>query len=189
MQYNAVLDKQFSGESTTEPVSLVDFKRHLNMLFDTEGSYEFNDDDAYLTILIKQARAIIEAYTGVSLITRTVTAILRNDCGNIELPYGPVGVVASVVDADDVAFSSNTIQGLQFKWLVSPCACYVKVQYAAGYAVVDVPAPLIRAILEQGAFMYKNRGDQQQEYAAANVSICQSAMEEAAPFKRTGFVV
>lgn len=188
MGYNAVLDKQFSDEDTDEPVNLEDFKRHLNMVFDTEGSYEFNDDDTYLEEVLKEARSLVETYTGLSLIARTVTAILRNDCGNIELPYGPVTSVTSIVDNDDVAFADYKIRGLQFKWLESPLTCYAKVEYTAGYAPEDVPAPLKRAIKEQGAWWYKNRGDQQQEFASGNVSLCESAIEAAAPYKRTGFL-
>lgn len=189
MQYNAVLDKQFSDEETTEPVSLEEAKRHLNMVFDTVGSYEFDDDDTYLTETIKQARVMVENFIGCSLIERTVTAILRNDCGNIELPWGPIGDLETIVDEDDVAIETYKIKGLQFKWLESPITCYAKLTYAAGWAAEDVPYDLKRAILEQIAFRYQNRGDQQQEFANADITMCKSAMEIAAPYKRTGFLV
>lgn len=187
MGYNTVLDKSFSDESPTEPVSLEDFKRHLNMVFDSEGSYEFNDDDTYLGELITEARQMIEAYVRCSLISRTVTAIVRNDCGGIELPYGPVvGDITTIVDDEDEAITDYKVQGLEFKWLQSPCVCYAKLTYEAGYTTV--PAPLIRAIKEQGAWLYKNRGDQQQEFANGTIALCESAMNAAAPFKRTGFL-
>lgn len=189
MGYNAVLDKSFSAESATEPVSLTEAKQHLNMVFDTAGSYEFNDDDTYLTDTIKQARVMTENYTGRSLIERTVTAILRNDCGDIELPYGPVGTVSAIVDADDEAITDYKVQGLEFKWLQSPLSCYAKLTYTAGYTAATIPVDLKRAILEQIAFRYQNRGDQQQEFANADITLCKSAMEIAAPYKRTGFLV
>lgn len=189
MGYNAVLDKSFSNEETTEPVSLTEFKRHLNMVFDTEGSYEFNDDDTYLGEVLKEARQMIETYTSSSLIPRTVTAIVRNDCGGIELPFGPVDTITSIVDEDDVAIANYKILGLQFKWLECPKTCYAKLVYTAGYAATDVPAALKRAIKEQGAWLYKNRGDQQQEFANGTIALCESAIEAASPFKRSGFLV
>lgn len=189
MGYNAVLDKVFSDESATEPVTLAEFKAHLNMVFDSEGSYEFNDDDGKLTRILKAARTRIEKYIGISLIERTVTAILRNDCGSIEFPFGPVTGDVTLVDKDDEAISGAVIMGLQFKWLECPRTCYAKATYTAGWAAVDVPEDLKTAIMEEGAFRYTNRGDQQQQFASADTSLCKSALELAAPYKRSGFLV
>lgn len=188
MKYNDVIEVEVVTDLETEPVSLTEVKQHLNLLFDTEESYEFDDDDTYLTSLITQCRQSLEEYTGLSFAEKTLKAIIRNECGDIEIPAGPVITISSIKDSDGdtIATTDYTVRGNQFKWVESPAACYLELNYTAGYTTI--PAPLKRAILEEIAFRYNNRGDQQQEYANANVSLCQSAINLAAPFKRRSWV-
>lgn len=189
MKYNDVIEVEVVTDVEVEPVTLTEVKQHLNLQFDTEGSYEFNDDDTRLTALITQSREELEQYTGLSFGPKTLKAILRNDCGGIEIPFGPVTDLASIKDVDGNTLTETTqyvVRGNQFKWIESPCACYLEVNYDAGYETL--PAGLKRALLEEIAFRYSNAGDQQQQYAAATVSFCQSALELASRYKRTSLI-
>lgn len=186
MKYNDVIEVEVVTDLETEPVSLEEVKRHLNLQFDTEGSYEFDDDDTKLTALITQCREELEQYTGLSFAAKTLKAIVRNECGNIEIPFGPVTTLTNIKDVDGNTLTDTTVRGNQFKWIEYPKSCYLEVNYEAGYETL--PAGLKRALLEEIAFRYSNAGDQQQEYAAATVSICQSALELASRYKRTSMI-
>lgn len=189
MRYNDIIEVQVVTDVTVEPVTLVEVKRHLNLQFDTAGSYEFDDDDTKLTALITQCREELEQYTGLSFSGKTLKAILRNDCGGIEIPFGPVTALTSIKDVDGntlTVTTGYTVRGNQFRWIEYPWSCYLEVNYTAGYTTL--PAGLKRALLEEIAFRYVNAGDQQQEYANGNVSICKSAIELAARYSRKSFI-
>lgn len=180
-------------EPTTEPVALLEAKRHLNLVFDTAGSYEFDDDDTYLTDLIIQCRETVEQHIGVSLAPKTLRAILRNDCGGIEIPFGPIlstDDIGDLKDAEGVIITTDnyTIRGNLFKWIESPVSCYIEVNYEAGYTADTIPKALKRAILEEIAFRYNHRGDETNQFAGENIGICKAAMELAAPFTRKSLV-
>lgn len=168
----------------TEPVSLTEYKAELNMHFEGAAGYDFSDDDLLLTAKLKAAREGIENYTGLSLAPKTLRTVVRNELGGVEIPYGPVTSIVSIKDEDDevITVSDYKIRGNQFKTIESPYSCYLLIEYQAGYATC--PAQLKQAILREAVFSYTNRGDNQQEYAAADISICKAAMELAAPFKR-----
>jgi uncharacterized phiE125 gp8 family phage protein len=194
MKYNDVIETQVVTDVASfsaEPVTLEEIKRHLNLQFDTSGSYVFTDDDTKLQEIAKASREVIEQYTGVSMASKTLKSILRNECGNIEIPMGPVTTLTSIKDVDGVALVSGTgytVRGNQFRWIESPLSCYLEVNYVAGYTKLTIPAGLKRALLEQIAFDYANAGDQQQQYATANVAICESALAKAAPYSRKSMI-
>lgn len=190
MKINDVIEVQVVTEPTTEPVTLTEAKRHLNLLFDTTGSYEFDDDDTYLTDLITQCRETVEQFIGVSLAEKTLRAILKNECGGIEIPFGPVTAIDDLKDSDAVEITSGnyTIRGNQFKWIEYPRSCYIEVNYDAGYDTGTIPKALKRAILEEIAFRYNHRGDETNQFAGDNIGICKAAMELAAPFTRKALV-
>lgn len=144
--YNAVIDVSVV-ESGTEPVTLTEAKAHLHITY--------ADEDTYITSLIKRCRQAISKYTGLSLIDTTVTAILNNGSGGIELPYGPVKTFTSMVDSEDVVIDSYKLRGLDFKYLESPVNDYVKVVYTTGYTTF--PEDLKHAILNEIAFRFENR--------------------------------
>jgi hypothetical protein len=173
---------------TTEPVSLAEIKRALNMQFDTSGAYVFNDDDTYLGELNTRCRSYIENYTGLSLAPKTLKVPVRNELGGVEIPYGPITAITSVVDKDGIV-QTTTTQGNQFKTIESPCSCYLVVSYTAGYAAGKIPADLKQAIIEEVVWRYSNRGDQEQEFANGPVSLCQTSINLATPFKRKSFLV
>jgi uncharacterized phiE125 gp8 family phage protein len=194
MKYNDVIETEVVTDVSSfddEPGTLEEIKRHLNLQFDTSGSIEFDDDDTKLMEIAKAAREVIENYTGVSMASKTYKSIVRNDCGGIEIPFGPVTTLTNIKDVDGVALVANTgytVRGNKFKWIEYPCSCYLEVNYVAGYTKDNIPAGLKRAWFEQIAFDYVNAGDQQQQYAAATVSICESAIEKAAPYKRKSMI-
>jgi hypothetical protein len=189
MKYNDVIEVEVVTDITAEPVTLAEVKRHLNLQFDTSGSYQFNDDDTKLTALITQCRDELEQYTGLSFAEKTLKAILRNECGNIEIPFGPVTAITSIKDIDGNALTATTqyiVRGNQFKWIEFPRSCYLEVNYTAGYT--SPPASLKRAILEEVAFRYANAGDQQPQNKASDVYLCQSAYELSSLYSRKSLI-
>lgn len=191
MKINDVIEVQVTSEPAVEPVSLEQVKRHLNLLFDTTGSYEFDDDDNYLTELITQCRDSLEQWLGISMSIKTLRAILKNECGGIEIPFGPVVSITSVKDVDGVVLVDGTsykLRGNQFKWVESPISCYVDITYTAGYATDDMPKGLVRALLEEIAFRYNNRGDGTNKFAGENIGVSKGAMELASKYTRKSLV-
>lgn len=151
--YNAVLEARLLPTSL-EPVTLVEVKAHLKI--------DFSDEDNYLTALITSCRSALERYTGVSISGHTIVAVLKNECGNIELPYGPVvfpindieflDIDGEVIDSADMILTGDTFLRL------STITDYVKVTYVTGYNSSTLPQDLKYAVLEEIAFRYHNRG-------------------------------
>lgn len=181
MRFNEVIEHEVITDLLSEPVTLADLKRHLNMLFETEGSYEFNDDDDYLTGLITASRKYLERYTGLSFGPKVIVAVVRNELGGVELPYGPVIGITSVKDEDgeDVDYKAT---GLNFKRISSPQSRYLQVTYSAGYETL--PEDLQRAILEECAFRYSFRGGEEKPEG-----YCKSSLNLSSPYKRSGWLV
>lgn len=194
MRYNDVIEVEVVtpvAAITDEPGTLAQVKQHLNMQFDTTGSYQFDDDDTKLQLIMKDARELLEQFTGLSLAQKGYKAILRNECGGIEIPFGPVTAIASVKDIDGNTLTTDTdyvFRGNKFKWIERPCSCYIEVNFTAGYTPSNIPEGLRRAWLTQIAWCYTNAGDQQAQYASANVDLCKSAIEMAAPYKRKSII-
>jgi len=135
----------------TEPVTLAQAKAWLRVTHD--------DEDDIISALITAARQRCEGLINKSFVERTVTAIVRNDLGNIKLPYGPVNTVSSVSDSEGGEYGSGdyNITGISDKRLGYPMASYVKVVYTAGY--VALPEQFKTAIKMQLSWMYTHRGD------------------------------
>lgn len=187
VKYNNIIDVQYVPVDAAEyPASIDDLKKELNMQFDTEGSYEFNDDDTLLQEDIAAATAAIEKYTGRLLRAHDVTAIIRNELGGQALPYGPVTAFATLVNEDGDAIDADnySVQGLDFKTLKSPCYAYMTATYSAGYTPATIPADLKKAVLHEAVFLYTNRGDQTKQYAAGELDISPSAKRLAQPYRR-----
>lgn len=188
MKYNDAIDVQVTtavANLAAEPVALAQVKRHLSLQFDTSGSYQFDDDDTKLEEMIPQSRDLLEQYTGLSLASKTYKAIIRNECGDIEIPYGPITTITSLKDIDGNALVDGTgykLRGNQFKWIEWPKACYIEIIFVSGYTSANIPAGLKRALLEQIAFDYMNAGDQ------SDLSLCKSALEKAAPYVRKSMI-
>ena len=193
MLYNDVIDVQIVADVASmadEPVTLEEVKRHLNLQFDTSGSFEFDDDDTKLQDIIKQSRELLEQYTGVSIAVKTYRAILRNECGGMGIPFGPIISITDVKDRDGVVL----VAGQTYKFIgslyefESPVSCYIDVTYTAGYTPANIPQGLKRALLEQIAWNYVNAGDQQQQFASGSIAICESAIAKAAMYNKRAWV-
>jgi len=143
--YNAVLSTVFSGESTTEPVTLDEAKNWCRI--------DVTDDDTLIEdIIIPAAREVCENYANLSFIARTVTAKIQNGLGNFYLPYGPVVAITAATDYNlnniFTDFSLDTVYPQP-----------ITVVYTAGYADGTLPKNLKTAVLCQIAWIYENRGD------------------------------
>lgn len=139
----------------TEPVTLAQAKAWLRVTHD--------DEDDLISALITASRQQCEGFCSKSFVERTVTAIVRNDLGNIKLPYGPVGNVTYVYDVDGNAITGTdySLTGVSDKRLGYPMASYVKIIYTAGYAVL--PKQLQTGVLTQLSWLFVHRGDEELE--------------------------
>lgn len=152
--FNAVLDC-VRTEPDAEPVTLDEAKQWMRV--------DLDDDDALITSLITVSRQLCEDYLNISLCTRTVTATIRNDNGNIYLPYGPVvltdGVFTPTIFTDALgnAITEYRFNGIEFPSLVFPTYGVMVIKYDVGYTTL--PAKFKTAILQQLAYIYENRGD------------------------------
>jgi hypothetical protein len=74
MRYNDHIETEIVTDVASfanESITLEEIKRHLNLQFDTSGSYEFDDDDTKLQEIAKGSREVIEQFTGISLSSKT----------------------------------------------------------------------------------------------------------------------
>lgn len=137
----------------TEPVTLDEAKNWLKV--------RVTDDDVVITALITAAREYCEGYTNLSFAPRTVTAILKNQLGDIRLPYGPVNAITIMYDynGDEITTDNYTLNGVLGNRICYPTYDYIKVIYTAGYSVL--PKQLKTALLMQIAWLYVHRGDEE----------------------------
>lgn len=185
--YN-VLDKGFAYVGNS-PISRDEAKAHLNMLFETDGSFEFNDDDDYIDDLIEECTAAIENYTNTSIRERTVELIFEYHRGKFVLPYGPVSTAAGAIlvrDKNGDAISNCYLRGLSNKYFEGPCIPYGHIQYSAGYGEVftNVPDDILRSIKEEISYRYNNRGAEGRQYVAEEHGVSEGARKLAAPYRR-----
>src|SRR6185436_4997277 len=104
----------------SELITLTEVKAHLNK---TDS-----DDDTYLGDLQKACRQAIENYCSVSIVNTSVSVILQNELGGIELPYQPIGSITLVSDINGTVLVENStyvIRGDEFRWLESPVSSFI----------------------------------------------------------------
>lgn len=131
--YNTVLSIAFSDEGD-EPVTVE--------LAKSWGKIEQDEDDELIEELITAAREVLEGFTGIGFITRTITATINNANGGFQLPYGPVTGDVVVTDSD------ATWSDLRGEY---------EVTYTGGHETL--PSKFKIAIKAQILFMYENRGE------------------------------
>lgn len=190
-------DESYTCSLSQEPVTLAEAKKHCRV--------DFTDDDDYLSSLIPQARAAIENYCHISIVTKTVTFTAENICDTFPyegwnqvskwdlafygytmsgkwftLPYGPFKAVSSVTMINGTTITVLTedtdffLRGMAFKQMqINNWNGSALVVYYAGFDTV--PYDLKRAVLEEVAFRYENRGDSVNRYAQQNVGISEGA--------------
>lgn len=171
-QRNRIIDIKRTESSPTEPLTLTEVKAHLLI--------SFTDDDTLLTSLITQARKAIENYCKVSIVAQTVT-MTADLFQEWELPYGPVTGIQGVATrsgtegsgpasyetvtdgwgTDGEEFLSFDPTGATSSQIFS-CATNTpnrfKIIYTTGYN--PVPDDLALAVLNEIAYRYENRGNQ-----------------------------
>jgi hypothetical protein len=191
MKHNNSIEVKVVTDITSEPLALDDIKRHLNLLFDTTGSFSFDDDDTYLNDLNSQVRDAVEVETGLTLGTKVLKAVLRNELGDIEIPCGPVKSVQSVIDCNGNILDTTQYQlrGIDFPYICWPFDKYLTVNYTAGYLASEIPKGIIRGMLEEIAYRYKFRGDAEISRADVTPGVCEGARNFLAPYKRRGWLV
>lgn len=168
MAYNQILDSTNVEVSYVNgPVTVARAKSFCRV----ENTTAAQDVD--FAMWIRSARTKIEQYTGLSLIPRTIVAILTNPQGNMELPFGPVTGTPTFVDSEGVAQSIET-RGLSFLYIPEPID-YTKATYLAGYADGACPDELIEAMLLQVCYWWENRGDERDGmgWSSQVIAICQ----------------
>jgi len=163
-----MINSEFQLEIVTdlavEPVTLQEAKDYMRI--------SSNAEDSLIEELITSARERIEKFTGLSLGEKTLRAYWFYFHIPQEIPYGPVTLIESVVNDEDVALE-YTARGLQYKMLEAYSTVGLTIEYEAGFAVC--PKGLKLAILKQVSTDYENR---------ENYSIYDQAYELSSDAKR-----
>ena len=131
VRFNAVLDLIFNDGTVTEPILLADIKSYAKI--DTGTA-----DDTIIQYLITTARQQCEDFTGISIVPRTVTAVINNTCGGMFLPYCPFKTLVSITDDDGVAVVplDYKISGTTFPQLIYPKWDRLTLVYTTGYVIL-----------------------------------------------------
>jgi uncharacterized phiE125 gp8 family phage protein len=159
-----------SGD-VTEPITVEEVKSYMRLegLQDVDESMAtaFTEDDELIERLIVSARKKLETMYGISIVPKTLRAVLTNQAGDIEIPQGPVSSITSLKDKSGTAITDYTILGYSeaeeayndFIQLESPCYEKMVLIYEAGYD--EVPEGLKDEILRMVTYWYENRGDKE----------------------------
>ena len=148
----------------SEPLSLSEVKSWLRV--------DYSDEDTLITSLISEARNQAELYLGVSIIEKSIVLILT-DRSDIQLPYGPVSAVSSVVDENDDALEYDLLaEKITFDSTVD----YAKISYSAGMSTV--PSGLEMALKQIIMRYYENRGDDK------NIGLLPNEIQSLKPHRR-----
>lgn len=147
------VDEDFESGDITEPVTLQQTKDYLRLggfVSDDNGEQGFDFDDTLIESMITEARMWVEKYTGQYLVPRTLTVVLLNQAGYIELP-GPVdGTITWADDAEPEMVGSK---------IKTKYGCELTATYDVGYT--EFPKWVENSILAYIAWAYENRGDEQ----------------------------
>lgn len=139
----------------TEPVSLEEAKLYMKI------DDDITEDDDLIDSLITSARQQLEKLTGLSFIPKTITVQLKNECGGIEIPYGPVSGTIDptlVTDRDGNEIGDFNIYGIGGFYYLPDKTCFVQLIYTAGYGYdFELPEDLKTAIKAKVFVMYDDR--------------------------------
>lgn len=165
----------------TEPVTLQEVKDYAKI--------DYDDDDTLITALITEAREQLEKYTGLAFIIKTMTCQLQNDCGDIEIPYGPIYGELDPTLITDYDGNEISIQTYGLDYLsIRTKASFIQIICSTGFE--DCPESLKTAIKAQVFFMYENRGERLSFDNASTVRvynvdyICNAAQTLAFKYRR-----
>lgn len=165
----SVKDITDASGDPTEPVSLDEAKAYMRLEgfqdVDESDSTVFTDDDDLIETLITSARKKLEKLYGISLVPKTLRAVITNLAGDIEIPQGPVNTITSLKDRIGNEITTYTVAGYteseteynDFVQLECPNYEKMVIEYEAGYS--EVPEGLKIEILRMVAWMFTNRGE------------------------------
>ena len=145
------VDEDFESGDITEPVTLTQAKNYLRLegfTSDDSGEQEFDFDDTLIESMITEARMWVEKYTGLYLVPRTLTVVLLNQAGYIELPGPVVGTITWADDAEPEMVGSK---------IKTKYGCELTATYDVGYT--EFPKWVENSILAYVADHYEWRGD------------------------------
>jgi hypothetical protein len=149
--YNAVLSTiRIVADDVTEPVTLAEAKTYLLVTY--------TDRDTELTALISRCRKALEDHKEISIVTNTITAILNNSVGGMQIPYGPVTAVSEIKDLDDNILTSDQYELKDYS-ITYPKYNFLTVTYTAGYSEENpMPLTIKQELLELIAWVFFNKG-------------------------------
>ena len=145
------VDEDFESGDITEPVTLTQAKNYLRLegfTSDDSGEQGFDFDDTLIEAMITEARMWVEKYTGLYLVPRTLTVVLLNQAGYIELPGPVVGTITWADDAEPEMVGSK---------IKTKYGCELTATYDVGYT--EFPKWVENSILAYVADHYEWRGD------------------------------
>lgn len=170
---HTVKDITDSSGDPIEPVSVDEVKSYMRLEgFQDVGesdSTQFDDDDDLIEDLIVAARKKLEKLYGISLVNKTLRAVITNLAGDIEIPDGPVISITSLKDRDGSAITDFMVTGYteddnefnDFLTLESPCYEKMVMIYEAGYS--EVPEGLKIEIMRYVTWLFTYRGDKERQ--------------------------
>jgi hypothetical protein len=179
--WNAILEVSHEYESTpiTEPVTLDEAKNYMRLEgfqdVDDSSPLEFDDEDDLIESIITASREAVEKFTGLHLVSKTLTVLFTNLAGGVELP-GPFLEATELLDEEGDEVTDYTLIGTNFKRVLAPVYENLTMTYTAGYEADEVPKALKLAILIEVLYRYENRGEID--------SLCLMAKRLAKPFRR-----
>lgn len=170
INYHKVRDVTVYSGAITEPVTVQEVKDYIRLagFVDVNESpstdlSDFSFDDVLIADIIQAVREGFEQELGVSLIPKSLKAVITNQCGMIEIPMGPVSDITSLKDSDGNTLTYTIIgdEG-DFPNLKDPCHENMVMEYEAGYGSTgcpDVPKAIKLDMLKACYWHYENRGE------------------------------
>lgn len=157
-------------EPTTEPVELDEAKMYCKVELDS------HEDDNVLLDLITTARAMVEDYTRMSLLTQTWDMILDHPGYSIDLPRPPLVSVTGVYVTDDdgvetlvpaTTYRVTTISTPGRVFLKPGCSwpyyteqAGFRIRYVSGATAAASVAPGLKTAIKMlVSYLYSNPGD------------------------------
>ena len=155
---------------TSNPISLAEAKSFLRI------DSDFDDDDTYITSLVRVATGVVEEFTRRRLITQTYNIFYDDFPPYIDLQIGDVASVTHIkyYDSDNVLQTLATDQ-YDVDTKIRPGRIYesetgnfpdtydrpnaVEIEFIVGGLADDIPAPIIQAIYIIVGRYYENRQD------------------------------
>lgn len=173
---------QVTAQPEDEPITLEEAKMHLRV--------DGEDEDLYITALIRAAREVCENYCNRAILSQAITLKMQNfpDC-HIVLRYGNIQSIASIKYMDregqeqTIAPTDYVLHNVHESYVIAPAYGKsfpttrgdfgnITILYIAGWVqVTDVPAAIRHAMLLTIGDMYENREDAKRMATTASMRL------------------